>query len=93
MGLDELERRMIAYVESEKPEGESVTITRLRHHDALRRAAEHLALALRSLEEGRSGEFIALDLRMALAAVGELTGEVRSADILEDIFSTFCIGK
>ncbi len=93
VGLDELERRMIAYVESEKPEGESVTITRLRHHDALRRAAEHLALALRSLEEGRSGEFIALDLRMALAAVGELTGEVRSADILEDIFSTFCIGK
>ncbi|OPZ80126.1 MAG: tRNA modification GTPase MnmE [bacterium ADurb.Bin431] len=84
---------MIARVERERPEGEGVTITRLRHHDALRRAEYHLEQARQSLSEERSGEFIALDLRMALAAAGELTGEVRSADILEDIFSTFCIGK
>jgi tRNA modification GTPase len=70
-----------------------VTITRLRHHDALRRAEFHLQQARQSLEEGRSGEFIALDLRMALDAAGELTGQVRSADLLDDIFSTFCIGK
>ncbi len=92
-GVEELERRMIARVERERPEGEGVTITRLRHHDALRRAEYHLEQARQSLSEERSGEFIALDLRMALAAAGELTGEVRSADILEDIFSTFCIGK
>lgn len=92
-GLEELKGRMIACVEREKPEGEGVTITRLRHHDALRRAEFHLQQARQSLAEGRSGEFIALDLRMALDAAGELTGQVRSADLLDDIFSTFCIGK
>ncbi len=66
-------------------------LTRAHQKDSLRRAAENLAHLLG--ETGASPEFLALDLREALAALGEITGETTPEDILDTIFSTFCIGK
>ena len=70
-----------------------ITVTNARHYDALRRAAGSLRLALGTLESGASGEFVAVDLRAALNSLGEITGVVTTEDILNDIFSKFCIGK
>jgi tRNA modification GTPase len=49
--------------------------------------------AEQSLTIGLSSEFVALDLRAGMASLGEIIGEVTSEDILDNIFSRFCIGK
>ena len=70
-----------------------VIITNARHYSALDRATESLRLALDSLSDGKSGEFIAVDVRAGLEALDEVIGTVTTDDILNSIFSTFCIGK
>ena len=64
-----------------------------RHRQALQRAASALDAATRSAREGMSAEFVALDLRDALDALGEIVGETATEDILDRIFAAFCIGK
>ena len=68
-------------------------INKLRHRDALRKSREYLLHAGQSLEKHLSPEFVAVDIRAALDALGQVTGEVTTDDILNDIFSSFCIGK
>lgn len=66
-------------------------LNRAHQKDSLRRAVEQVAHLLDNT--GASPEFLALDLREALDALGEITGETTPEDILDTIFSTFCIGK
>ena len=66
---------------------------RRRHLDALQRAQAHLKQGRRQLEERRAGELLAEELRLAQQALGEITGEFGSDDLLGRIFSDFCIGK
>lgn len=72
---------------------ENAIAVNARHYEALRRADEALGDVLSSLEKGLSNEWIAQDIRRALASLGEITGEVGVEDILGNIFSRFCIGK
>jgi tRNA modification GTPase len=72
---------------------ESALITSARHQEALRRAAEHLRASLVPLGQGLPLDFVSIDLRAAYDALGEVTGETASEDLLERIFSEFCIGK
>ena len=72
---------------------ESVLVTNLRHKDALRRAGETLVSAKKSCENNDFYEFVVLELRMSLNSLGEITGEVSNEDILNEIFSKFCVGK
>ena len=64
-----------------------------RHQDALRRARESVKLALDALRADASLEFVALDLRIGANAVGEVVGKTTTEDLLDSIFSTFCLGK
>ena len=73
-------------------EGE-VVLTRVRHQESLNKALRQLKQAELSFSRGMSQEFIALDLRGALDALGEITGHTTADDILNHIFSQFCIGK
>jgi tRNA modification GTPase len=66
---------------------------RRRHLDALRRARGHAQDAADVLNETRAFELFAEDLRLAQQALGEITGEFTSEDLLGEIFSSFCIGK
>ena len=66
---------------------------RRRHLDALARARRHVAEARVQLGEFRAGELAAEELRLAQAALGEITGQVTSEDLLGRIFASFCIGK
>jgi tRNA modification GTPase len=72
---------------------EETVAVNTRHQQCLRTAGEYLAEARRSLERGDEPELTALELRSALAAIGEITGAVDNEDVLGRIFSTFCIGK
>jgi tRNA modification GTPase len=64
-----------------------------RHQACLQRAKQLLAAANRSLQVGKSPEFVSIELREALDAVGEVIGKVDTEDLLGRIFSEFCIGK
>jgi tRNA modification GTPase len=70
-----------------------VTITSARHFSALERTIKSLSLAVETAESGKSGEFVTVDLRIALDALGEIIGVTSTEDILDSIFSRFCIGK
>lgn len=91
-GLKELEQNIAGFLEKETGE-ESEQITRLRHKKALETALAALTRAEKAFLEKMSLEFVAVDLRAALEAMKELTGEICSEDILDVIFSEFCIGK
>ncbi len=73
--------------------GDSVLISRLRHKVLLQQAAEALHNALKAINDTQSAECVALELRVALQALGEIVGTVTNEDILDQIFKEFCIGK
>lgn len=92
MGLDRLENELAAFLEKNTSDcGEQ--ITKLRHQNALNQATEALARARLAYDQKLSFEFVTLDLKMAIDALEELIGSIYSEDLLDVIFSQFCIGK
>ena len=73
--------------------GESPIVTNARHQDALRRAHGGLNYAIESLVNGMPPELVAVDLRISLDALGDIVGKTTTEDILDRIFSQFCVGK
>ena len=73
--------------------GEGAFTARQRHVDALERAQEHFLLGRQALDDSKSGEILAEELRLSQQALGEITGAISSDDLLGRIFSEFCIGK
>lgn len=71
----------------------STMITNVRHRQALERAETSIQEALASVRNGVEPEFVAIDLRGASDALGEVTGAITSDEVLNQIFSEFCIGK
>jgi tRNA modification GTPase len=89
VGLERL-REAILEAAGWSQTGESVFLARERHLRALEGASAHLAAAERELSRW---ELFAEELRLAQAALGAITGEVRADDLLGEIFARFCIGK
>lgn len=73
--------------------GEGVTITRERHRHAFAQCNKALRRAQKTCNKGLSYEFIALDMRLAADNLGEIVGEITTDELLNRIFSTFCVGK
>ncbi len=94
-GIEDLKSALLDEIPKEtRYEGkESVIVTNERHYSALIRAEERLSGALNALDRELSGEFVALDVRAALDALGEILGVVTTESIIEGIFAKFCIGK
>jgi tRNA modification GTPase len=94
LGIETVKSALRAQLVSEGFEAaESVTVTNVRHRDALRRAGESLGQALESVRCGMAGELVSIDVRAAADALGEITGAITTDEILGRIFSEFCIGK
>lgn len=73
---------------------EDVIVTNARHYDALSRSHDDIIKVIRGLKENLSGDLLAEDLRHCTHTLAEITGgEIQSTDILNSIFSHFCIGK
>lgn len=93
-GLEELKqsiRSQLSRVSWESSEG--VVLTNVRHRLALDRAGSSIREALDATRRGIEPEFVAMDLRGAADALGEITGVITTEEILNQIFSRFCIGK
>lgn len=72
---------------------EHSVVTNIRHLQALEQAAEALRSAIRGLDQNITLDFLAVDIRQALHHLGQITGEISTEDLLDSIFSRFCIGK
>ena len=70
-----------------------VMVTNLRHYQNLVQTKQALDQVLTGLESGITGDFLAMDIRQALHYLGEITGVITTDDLLDNIFSKFCIGK
>lgn len=93
-GLEELKKTILGLsVSAERPETDEAMIINLRHKLAVERALGNIQTALKSLTVGLSPEFAAFDLREAIDHLDEITGRKISDEILDKIFSSFCIGK
>lgn len=94
-GFGELRKELLnlALTEPHSAMEHSLVVTNNRHKESLVRAVESLTKAMESLRDGAGNEFVAVDLRAALDSLGEIIGIVTSDDILNNIFSKFCIGK
>lgn len=93
-GIENLKEMIVACALTlKKDQTQGVMLSSLRHKDALTRAKRSLSLAKDSLHKNLSPEFVALDLKAGLDAIGEVIGKTVTDDILNKIFSEFCIGK
>jgi tRNA modification GTPase len=92
-GLAALEGQIAALALGGTAQAGDVLVSSARHKDALRRGLEHIQAAEVTLADGLPLDFVAIDLRAALEALGEITGETATADLLDRIFAEFCIGK
>jgi len=93
-GLPEMEQALVDLIfGGEVASAGLPLVSNARHEDALKRALQSLCDAQRAQGQNMSEDFVAIDLRAAINALGEITGETASEDLLEMIFSSFCIGK
>ena len=93
-GLDSLRKRITTHLwQGKTRESFREIFINARHQEALNRSHTALKKTAEALKEKRSFEYVAADLREALEALGEVTGRTVTKDLLDRIFSQFCIGK
>jgi tRNA modification GTPase len=92
-GLDALQRALATALEASRGEGGAVASTAGRCRESLSEAAVALRRARELVAAGRSEELVAAELRIALDGLGQVVGAVYTDDILDRVFSRFCIGK
>jgi tRNA modification GTPase len=90
--LDGLKARLIE-IATAATATSSIVVTNLRHYEALRAAADSLTAVRSGLASGIPTDLVASDVRQALHHLGSITGAIDPEDILDHIFSNFCIGK
>jgi tRNA modification GTPase len=92
-GLPQLLNAVVQRLQSENVYGEVIPATALRCRESLQHAAESLRNALELVESKQEETFVAAEIRIALERLGEIVGAVHNDEVLDRIFSRFCIGK
>ena len=92
LNIEELKQHIYSAAITEKLTGEETLVTNIRHLEALTKTEDALSRVLTGLDTVTS-DFLAMDIKQALHYLGEITGAVTTDDLLENIFSKFCIGK
>jgi tRNA modification GTPase len=91
--LSELKEKILEKVQVKEVKMGDVMVTNLRHYQNLLQTKEALTLVLNGMDAGVTGDFLAMDIRQSLHFLGEITGTITTDDLLDNIFSKFCIGK
>ena len=91
--VEVLKQELITFAREQYDTRNAVTISNTRHYEALVRAQEAIQRVQDGLQMQISGEFLSLDLQDCLSALGEITGQITSQEVLNNIFGKFCIGK
>jgi len=94
LGLNDLRKFVVATATSNHfADAQGPVLTNVRHVDALKKAAASLRLARESISAGRAPDLIAVDVQDAIDHLGTVTGAITSEDVLDRVFSEFCVGK
>ena len=91
--VEVLKQQLINFAREQYDTRNAVTISNTRHYEALVRAQEAIQRVQEGLQMQISGEFLSMDLQDCLSALGEITGQITSQEVLNNIFGKFCIGK
>ena len=94
VGVDKLKEMLPKlFIDDSKIDPSLPVVQSLRHKEALEKAYDSCLFAKGSVLNGLSGDFVAVDLRNALDSLGDIVGATTTDDILNNIFSQFCVGK
>ena len=91
-GTDELKNKILELTQISSIPADSVIITNERHKDALARAKKALDTAAKNIS-GDTLDLVSIDIKDAYSAIGEITGNTTSEEIIDAIFKKFCLGK
>ncbi|WDF75750.1 tRNA uridine-5-carboxymethylaminomethyl(34) synthesis GTPase MnmE [Mucilaginibacter sp. KACC 22773] len=91
--IDELKQRIYSSSIKDQLSGDETMVTNIRHLEALQKTEEALVRVLGGIDGSITSDFLSMDIKQALHYLGEITGVVTTDDLLENIFSKFCIGK
>jgi len=91
--IDDLKQAIYYAVIKGNISGEETLVTNIRHLEALQRTEQALIRVLDGIANHITSDFLAMDIKQALHYLGEITGTVTTDDLLDNIFSKFCIGK
>lgn len=92
-GIEEMKQRLLETINYESLRNNDTLVSNLRHYDSLRETRAALEEVLTGMEARLPGDLLAQHIRQALFHLGSITGEVNTEDLLDNIFSKFCIGK
>ncbi|HLT42969.1 MAG TPA: tRNA uridine-5-carboxymethylaminomethyl(34) synthesis GTPase MnmE [Sphingobacteriaceae bacterium] len=93
IGVEELKENLLHLVNISSLNTNETILTNIRHVEALRHTEEALNRVLENVDNPITSDFLAMDIKQALHYLGEIVGEVTTDDLLDNIFSKFCIGK
>ena len=91
--LQDLKDQILSHFHINTVKQGDVLVTNLRHYQNLMATNDSLNRVLSGMETSVTGDFLAMDIRQSLHYLGEITGEITTEDLLDNIFSKFCIGK
>jgi tRNA modification GTPase len=92
-GIDELKTTLLEQVNLHHINTSETLVTNIRHVEALKQTEHALQRVLANVDNPITSDFLAMDIKQALHYLGEITGTVTTDDLLENIFTKFCIGK
>ncbi len=92
-GIDRLRQALVQIIQDNWTNAASATVTNTRHHQALTQASQSIQQVIDSLDANISGDLIAIDLRHTIHHLSAILGEISTPDILQSIFTRFCVGK
>ncbi|MFN5705689.1 MAG: tRNA uridine-5-carboxymethylaminomethyl(34) synthesis GTPase MnmE, partial [bacterium] len=92
-GIAEIEERLLQLIHFNQHEQGEIILTNIRHVEALQKSSDALERVLHGIDNPVTSDFLAMDIKESLHYLGEITGAISTDDLLDNIFSKFCIGK
>lgn len=91
--IEDLKNKIYGTAIKDQLSGDETLVTNIRHLEALQKTEEALIRVLGGIDGSITSDFLSMDIKQALHYLGEITGAVTTDDLLDNIFSKFCIGK